>query len=265
MIVCRETSFCYRRGEPVLAGVDLAIPAGLTLLVGPNGCGKSTLLKLLAGVEIPDAGAIAIDGHDLWTDEVAARRSLAYVPEQPDLTPYATIREVLDLVARLRGEPLARAGEALERVGLRHLAERSVRELSMGQRRRAVLAAALVGAPRHVLLDEPLETLDRSGRHDIWPGWTPWPAPARRWSSSRTTSSRSSSARSASSPCAAAGRWRSIPCRPRAPSAPRCSSASPAACLSIRRLERPPRAVRVRDRRRRRRCPGAVGRRCPGS
>lgn len=167
MIVCRETSFCYRRGEPVLAGVDLAIPAGLTLLVGPNGCGKSTLLKLLAGVEIPDAGAIAIDGHDLWTDEVAARRTLAYVPEQPDLTPYATIREVLDLVARLRGEPLSRAGEALERVGLRHLAERSVRELSMGQRRRAVLAAALVGAPRHVLLDEPLETLDRSGRHDI--------------------------------------------------------------------------------------------------
>ncbi|HEY6323291.1 MAG TPA: ABC transporter ATP-binding protein [Thermoanaerobaculia bacterium] len=167
MIRCRQASFCYRRGEPVLAGVDLTFEPGLTLLLGPNGCGKSTLLKLVAGIEIPDAGSIAIDGHDLWVEEVAARRALAYVPEQPDLTPYATIREILDLVCRLRGEPRERGREALEQVGLRHLADRSVRELSMGQRRRAVLAAALVGAPRHVLLDEPLETLDRAGRDDI--------------------------------------------------------------------------------------------------
>jgi ABC-type multidrug transport system ATPase subunit len=167
MIACRQASFCYRRGEPVLAGVDLTVQPGLTLLLGPNGCGKSTLLKLLAGIEIPDAGTIEIDGEDLWVEEVAARRTLAYVPEQPDLTPYATIREILDLVCRLRGEALARGREALERLGLRHLAERSVRELSMGQRRRAVLAAALVGTPRHVLLDEPLEALDRGGRDDI--------------------------------------------------------------------------------------------------
>jgi len=167
MIRCRQASFCYRRGEPVLAGVDLTIQPGLTLLLGPNGCGKSTLLKLMAGIEIPDSGSIEIDGHDLWVEEVAARRALAYVPEQPDLTPYATIREILDLVCRLRGEPRARGREALARVDLRHLAERSVLELSMGQRRRAVLAAALVGEPRHVLLDEPLETLDRGGRDDI--------------------------------------------------------------------------------------------------
>jgi ABC-2 type transport system ATP-binding protein len=160
-------AFTYGKGEPVLAGIDLEISSGVTLLLGPNGCGKSTLLKLAAGIERPDAGRVEIDGHDLWVDEAAARRGLAYVPEQPDLTPYATVREILDLVCRLRGEPRERGREALEQVGLGKLAHRSVRELSMGQRRRAVLAAALVGTPSHVLLDEPLEALDRGAREDL--------------------------------------------------------------------------------------------------
>jgi ABC-2 type transport system ATP-binding protein len=171
VIRLHQAAFSYRGAEPVLAGVDLEIAPGLTLLLGPNGCGKSTLLKLAAGIERPDSGRIEIDGHDLWTDEVAARRGLAYVPEQPDLTPYATVREVLDLVCRLRGEPREQGREALERVGLGKLSHRSVRELSMGQRRRAVLAAALVGTPRNALLDEPLEAMDRGAREDLL-AWT---------------------------------------------------------------------------------------------
>ena len=167
MIRFHQAAFTYGLGEPVLAGVDLEISPGLTLLLGPNGCGKSTLLKLAAGVERPDSGRVEVDGHDLWQDEAAARRGLAYVPEQPDLTPYATVREILDLVCRLRSEPRERGREALERVGLGGLAHRSVRELSMGQRRRAVLAAALVGTPTHALLDEPLEALDRGAREDL--------------------------------------------------------------------------------------------------
>jgi len=162
-----DAAFSYQPGEPVLAGIDLSIGPGLTLLIGPNGCGKSSLLKLAAGVEPPDAGRVSIDGRDLWVDEVAARRTLAYVPEQPDLTPYATVREILALVCRLRGEPRSKGEEALARVGLGDLAHRSVRELSQGQRRRAVLAAARVGTPRHVLLDEPLEAMDRGAREEI--------------------------------------------------------------------------------------------------
>jgi ABC-type multidrug transport system ATPase subunit len=160
-------AFAYGPGEPVLAAVDAVLGPGLTLLLGPNGCGKSTLLKIAAGVEMPDRGRVEVDGHDLWTAEVAARQSLAYVPEQPDLTPYATVREILGLVCRLRGEPRAAGDAALARVGLAALAHRSVRELSMGQRRRAVLAAAFVGRPGHVLLDEPLEAMDRGARDDI--------------------------------------------------------------------------------------------------
>jgi len=60
MIQLFDAAFAYRPGEPVVDGVDLAIPTGLTLLVGPNGCGKSTLLKLAAGVERPDRGSIEV-------------------------------------------------------------------------------------------------------------------------------------------------------------------------------------------------------------
>jgi ABC-2 type transport system ATP-binding protein len=160
-------SFAYAPGERVLAGVDLDLGPGLTLLVGPNGCGKSTLLKLAAGVERPVDGAIAIDGRDLWVEEAAARRTLAYLPEQHDLTPYATLHEVLALVCRLRGEPLTQAGTALGQVGLARQAHLSVRQLSLGQRRRALLAAALIGAPSHLLLDEPLEALDLAARDAV--------------------------------------------------------------------------------------------------
>ncbi|HXO20654.1 MAG TPA: ATP-binding cassette domain-containing protein [Thermoanaerobaculia bacterium] len=167
MIRLLGASFAYVPGEPILREVDLDLPPGLTLLLGRNGCGKSTLLKLAAGVEMPGGGRIEVDGHDLWREEVAARRRLAYVPEQPDLTPYATVGEILALVCRLRGEPPAAAAAALAFVGLRDLGRRSVRELSMGQRRKAVLAAALVGEPGNLLVDEPLEAMDRGARDDV--------------------------------------------------------------------------------------------------
>jgi ABC-type multidrug transport system ATPase subunit len=142
----------------------LEIEPGLTLVLGPNGAGKSTLLKVIAGVECPERGSVAIEGHDLWRDEVAARRRLAYLPEQPDLTPYASIREVLRLVCALRQVPIAEGEANLAKVGLTEVAHRSVRELSMGQRRRALLAAGLTGDPSTLVLDEPLETMDRPTR-----------------------------------------------------------------------------------------------------
>jgi ABC-type multidrug transport system ATPase subunit len=167
MIRLLDVHFCYRPGEYVLTGASVELPAGLTLLLGPNGCGKSTLLKIVAGIERPDRGTALIEGHDLWIDEVAARRGLAYVSEQPDLTPYASIQDVISLVCRLRSETLGAGRDALQRAGLGKIANRSIRELSMGQRRRAVLAAAWIGRPRAVILDEPLEAMDRTIRSEI--------------------------------------------------------------------------------------------------
>lgn len=167
MICFQNASFSYEKEELVLHGIDLELHPGLTLLLGPNGCGKSTLLKLASGVEKPDSGRITIDGYDLWKDEVAARKSLAYLPEQPDLTPYATLKEILNLVCRLRGESLETGKETLKFFGLQNHTNHTVRELSLGQRRRAVFAAALVSTPKHILLDEPLEGMDRNIQKEI--------------------------------------------------------------------------------------------------
>ncbi len=163
----------YARGGPsALACESLDVGAGLTLVVGPNGAGKSTLLRVAAGVERPARGRVWLAGHDAWRDEAAARRDLAYVPEHPELTPYATVGEVLRLVARLRGLGDDAARDALVAAGLGGLDDRTVRELSMGQRRRALLAAAWVGSPRLVVLDEPLEAMDRPTRAAVvrWAG-----------------------------------------------------------------------------------------------
>jgi ABC-2 type transport system ATP-binding protein len=164
MISLRDVRFGYTRGTTAFSCDTMDVGPGVTLLLGPNGAGKSTLLKLISGVEQPTAGSVCIDGHDLWREEVAARAALAYVPEHPDLTPYATVGEVLGLVCRLRGRPIDDGARALEAVGLRDLGDRSVRELSMGQRRRAILAAAFIGEPSTLLLDEPLEAMDRPMR-----------------------------------------------------------------------------------------------------
>lgn len=170
MIVFDKVAFGYDPGRPFLRDISLSIGAGLTLIVGPNGAGKSTWLKLAAGVEPPDRGRILIDGLDLWREEAAARASLAYLPEQPDLTPYAAIRDILLLVCRLRRRPAAEAESALTRFGLTRWAGRSVRELSLGQKRRATFAAAFIGSPTHIFLDEPLEAMDRATR-DLITDW----------------------------------------------------------------------------------------------
>ena len=170
MIELRDVTFGYDPAHALLEVPALRIEAGLTLVVGPNGAGKSTLLRLVAGVEAPRTGTITIGGCDLWRDEIAARRHLAYVPEAPELTPYARVVDVLQLVAALRGAPLDSVLYALDRVGLFELRRRTVRQLSMGQRRRAMLATALVGEPRAVILDEPLETLDAEMREFVR-GW----------------------------------------------------------------------------------------------
>jgi ABC-type multidrug transport system ATPase subunit len=167
LVDLQNIRFSYSSAAPTLDRVTFTIGPGLTLLLGPNGAGKSTLLKILAGVEKPDSGIVKINGFDLWKDEVAARRSLAYVPEYPDLTPYATIEDVIKLVCRLRSEPLDAGIRALTRAGISYAGNRSIRELSMGQRRRAVVAAAWIGNPKIILLDEPLESMDRAIRTTI--------------------------------------------------------------------------------------------------
>ena len=156
--------FSYRSRRFALEVESLRFDPGLTLLLGDNGAGKSTLLRLAAGVERPDAGSVTIGGFDLWTAEIEARALLAYVPDEPDLVPYASVREILLLVARLRGQAASAVDSALDAAGLSAIERRSPRELSLGQQRRVALAAARIATPPVLLLDDPLEALDDGTR-----------------------------------------------------------------------------------------------------
>jgi putative ABC transport system ATP-binding protein len=147
-------------------GLDASFAAGaLTVVTGPSGSGKTTLLHLLAGMEVPDAGEVVVDGVLLAGLDRAGRaelrrRMLAFVGQTGGLTPFLGARENAELALELRGQPADGVEDALAAVGLAEHAERPVAELSAGQRERAALARALVVRPRVVVADEPTARLD---------------------------------------------------------------------------------------------------------
>ena len=145
-------------GRRALDGVSFEAE-GVVALRGPNGSGKSTLLGVLAGVVAPDVGEVTVCGRSLRRERVAALRSLAWVPERPDLPGELSAREGVELIASLRGvDPPDVATVA--RFGLSGVYDSSRDGMSLGQRRRADLLGAFVGAPRVLLLDEPTNGLD---------------------------------------------------------------------------------------------------------
>src|SRR5262245_6032226 len=152
-----------------LAGVDLAVPAGIVYgLLGPNGAGKTTAVRILATLLRADGGRAFVDGHDVAREGDAVRRVIGLTGQYAALDEALTGRENLVLIGRLLGmrAPKARqrADDLLQRVGLSDTADRSVRTYSGGMRRRVDLAASLVGSPRVLFLDEPTTGLDPASR-----------------------------------------------------------------------------------------------------
>ncbi len=165
LVGLRGLRLSFGAGAPVLDGLDLDVLTGETLcLLGPSGCGKSTLLRLIAGLEQPDAGALA------WSD-AAGPKKIGFVFQEPNLMPWADIWANVYLPLRLAGmsrtaaDPLVR--EALARVGLSGAAKSLPRELSGGMKMRASIARALVDRPSLLLLDEPLAALDEITRWQL--------------------------------------------------------------------------------------------------
>lgn len=145
---------------PVLDRLSLDVePGGFVALLGASGCGKSTLLRLVAGLEPPDAGRIAVDGAAVTGPDPS--RLLVF--QDPTLYPWRTVRGNVALGLEARGigrERAARADAVLRLVGLDGFAEVYPHQLSGGMAQRAALARALVNEPRLLLLDEPLGKLD---------------------------------------------------------------------------------------------------------
>ena len=159
----------FGRTESVaLDGVDLEVPRGEAFgLIGPNGAGKTTFIKCLLGIAHPDSGEVALLGGRPEDPRVRAR--VGYLPERLTLPGAWTPRAFLGSVARLKRLRPERAGvdALLGRVGLSDAGERRIRGFSKGMRQRLGLAAALVGAPDLLVLDEPTDGVDPLGRVEI--------------------------------------------------------------------------------------------------
>jgi ABC-2 type transport system ATP-binding protein len=153
-------------GQVAVRALSFAVGPGEVLgLVGPNGAGKTTTLRCLAGIVSPSAGRVSIAGIDLREDPVAAKRALAFVPDEPALFDYLTVDEHLRFIARLYGvaDAAERIPPLLAELELSHKRGALPGELSRGMRQKLAIACALLHDPRVLLLDEPLTGLDPAG------------------------------------------------------------------------------------------------------
>ncbi|MFI5798442.1 ABC transporter ATP-binding protein [Streptomyces sp. NPDC051677] len=158
-------------GTRALDGVSLRLGPGVTGLLGPNGAGKTTLLRVLATAAPPDGGSFTALGHDpgTATGRLNLRRTLGYLPQTPGFHPDFTAFEFVDYVAILkeltdRAARLREVRRVLEAVDLSEVRGKRIKRLSGGMRQRVALAAALVGDPGFLVLDEPTVGLDPEQR-----------------------------------------------------------------------------------------------------
>jgi len=149
-----------------VAGLSFSVSPGQVLgLVGPNGAGKTSALRCITGIIPMNAGAVRIAGHDLTSDPVAAKRELAFFPDEPRLFDYLTVRQHLAFVARIYGVEghEALAEPLLAELELADKADVLPVELSRGMKQKLVIACGLLHSPKAMFFDEPLTGLDPLG------------------------------------------------------------------------------------------------------
>jgi ABC-2 type transport system ATP-binding protein len=152
-------------GKPAVDGLNLTIEAGeLYALLGPNGAGKTTTLRMIAGLLAPDSGEIEVFGVDVRQKPIAAKRIMAWLPDEPMLYDKLDPIEYLEFVAGLWDVEPARARDSadalLQALGLWPHRHERCEGFSRGMKQKVALAGALVHEPRLLMLDEPLTGLD---------------------------------------------------------------------------------------------------------
>ncbi len=151
----------------VVDGIDLDAATGSILgVLGPNGAGKSTTISLAVGTRAPDAGRVEIFGHDPFRDHASTSLLAGVMLQDGGLPMSAKPLQVLRHLASLYPNPLS-VDELAEPLGLHEFSTRTIRRLSGGQKQRVALAAALIGRPRLVFLDEPCAGLDPQAREVV--------------------------------------------------------------------------------------------------
>lgn len=157
--------------KKALIDVDLAIPRGSVFgLLGPNGAGKSTMINILAGLVNKTSGSARIWDLDIDSDTRQARAAIGVVPQELNVDPFFTPRELLELQAGLYGVPPRerQSDEILAALGLSDKANAYARTLSGGMRRRLMVAKAMVHNPPVLVLDEPTAGVDIELRQQLW-------------------------------------------------------------------------------------------------
>lgn len=179
MIVCREICFRYPGDSFELRVDSLVVEKGESLaLIGPSGCGKTTLLNLIAGILVPEAGAVAVDGVEVSSLGLAPRQAfrlerMGMVPQNFELLDYLTVKENILTPIRLAGNGTVSVGQEerisalAERSGMQSLLAKFPRQLSQGERQRTALCRGLAGKPSLILADEPTGNLDPENQDRI--------------------------------------------------------------------------------------------------
>jgi ABC-2 type transport system ATP-binding protein len=162
---------CYDDGTRALEALDLEVPAGTFFgLLGPNGAGKTTLINAVCNLIRVSGGDIRVFGHQV--DSLEARRMIGVAEQDPNLDRFLTVREALvyhgGYFGLGRRRAIERAEEMIDVFDLREKAGVRAPKLSGGQRRRLLLARALLHEPRLVILDEPTAGVDIELRRELW-------------------------------------------------------------------------------------------------
>ena len=151
-------------------GVSFSVKAGEVLgFLGPNGAGKSTTMRMITGFLPPTSGTAVIDGHDITSDPIAAKRELGYLPESAPSYKAMTVRDYLAFIAEVRGLADVRkaVADVVVKAKLEKVAGQTIETLSKGYRQRTAFAAAIIHDPKVLIMDEPTDGLDPNQKFTV--------------------------------------------------------------------------------------------------
>lgn len=160
----QHLTFSYQ-GKKVFSDFQHEFSEGINYVIGKNGSGKSTLMKLLATILTPDKGELSLNGVS-YKKVRDIRKVLSYIPQEFNIYPEITVRELLDYIASVKFSKrnLPRVEEVLTELDLREYASVRMKALSTGTRKRVAIAQAILNVPQLILCDEPTAGLDEDNR-----------------------------------------------------------------------------------------------------